>query len=212
MRIRLLLVATGLIALLPLAAKAECISGPNVVINSAHGASIQFPEPVYQAKIFDPSQVVLSEIPDSGAEILMLTRIDRLDFPGLPSGNGTTTLLAETADACYTFSLSFGDGNFHASVNAEGNRASEPSLLAARRNDLEPIDIELLKIALDNAVARVGSENSFLQRTEQFITLVDEEGVGQTVAAQRLSLDWNHLTQLANSARFSNFSEGSVAL
>lgn len=208
MKTKLLLVLGGLLSLVPTAANAECLRGPDVVVNSGHGASIQFNEPVYQAKIFDPSRVVLNEISESGTDILLLTQIDPLTFPGIPSGNGQTTLLAETLNGCYTFRLSFSNGNQHVSVNADGSG----STLAARPTieDIEPLDLDLLRTGLDNAISRVGSDNEFVQKTEQFLTLIDE-GVGQRIAAQRLQIEWEHLSMLAESARFSSL-EDTVSL
>lgn len=210
MKIKSILVGAGLLCLIPMNAKAECLKGPDVIVNTGHGASIIFEEPVHEAKIFDPSQVVLSEIPEGGTKTLMLTQINRLTFPGLPTGNGQTTLLASTDEGtCYSFKLSFGNGNFHVSVNADGTD-TDRSLLAAASSQFEPIDLALLREGIDNAVARVGSDNAFLQRAETFMSLVDS-GIEQKTAAQRLRLSWEHLSQLADSARFGDLGD-TVAL
>ena len=206
MRIRPFLFAAGFLSLFPLSVKAECIQGPVVVVNAGHGASITFDEPVYQAKIFDISRVILNEIPETGTKTLILTEVDPQLFPGLPS-TPQTTLLAATSEACYTFQLAFGTGNFHVSVDAQPEPVSSRLLSVG---DLEPLDLDNLRLGIEQATARVGPENTFLQRANQFLTLVTEEGVAQRLAAQRLQINWSHLTALAAQAQPASEFEDSV--
>jgi hypothetical protein len=206
--VKSLLLSGALLGLMPTVASAECLQGPNLVVNEGHGASITFDEPVYQAKLFDVSRLILNEIPEAGSETLILTAVDPVEFPGLPSGP-QTSLLATTATGCYVFQLSVGQGNFHASVDADGGNPSDRSLLAAD-SDFEPLNLNDLKAGVATAAQRVGADNDFVIRVNEFLALVDE-GVGQRVAAQRLRINWEHLTALADRSRLDYLYEGSVS-
>jgi hypothetical protein len=203
-----LLLSITLLALAPAIAKAECLQGPNVVVNEGHGASITFDEPVYQAKLFDVSRLILNEIPETGSQTLILTAVDPVEFPGLPSGP-QTSLLATTATGCYVFQLSVGQGTSHVSVDAEGGNLPNRSLVAAER-DFEPLNLENLRAGVATAAQRVGTDNAFVIRVNEFLALVDE-GVEQRTAAQRLQIEWEHLTALADRSRLDDFYEGSVS-
>jgi hypothetical protein len=206
-----LLLGITIIGLAPAIAKAECLQGPNVVVNEGHGASITFGEPVYQAKLFDVSRLILNEIPETGSQTLILTAVDPVEFPGLPSGP-QTSLLATTATGCYAFQLSVGQGNAHVSVDAEDSNLSAHSLLAADSDleDFEPLNLENLRAGVATAAQRVGTNNAFVIRVNEFLALV-EQGVEQRVAAQRLRINWDHLTALAARSRLDDFYEGSVS-
>jgi hypothetical protein len=203
-----LVLGIALIGLTPTVVSAECLRGPNVVVNEGHGASITFDEPVYQAKLFDVSRLILNEIPEAGSQTLILTAVDPVEFPGLPSGP-QTSLLATTATGCYVFQLSVGQGNFHASVDADGGNPSDRSLLAAD-SDFEPLNLNDLRAGVQTATERVGPDNAFVVRVNEFLALVDE-GIGQRVAAQRLRINWEHLTALADRSRLDYLYEGSVS-
>lgn len=207
MQVKLSVLAAGAIALLPLSAKAECLRGPNVVVNRGHGASITFDEPVYEAKIFDISQVILSEIPEQGSRTLILTAIDRQDYPGLPA-TPQTSLVASTADSCYVFQLSFADGSVHTSVDAVRDEPSDRLLVSAAEN--AAIDVPALRAALEQAVERFGDDNQFLERANSFISLV-EGGVEQREAAQRVNLPWAHLETFARQAHRSIILDESIS-
>jgi hypothetical protein len=206
-----LLLCITLLGLTPAIAGAECLQGPNVVVNEGHGASITFDEPVYQAKLFDVSRLILNEIPETGSETLILTAVNPVEFPGLPSGP-QTSLLATTATDCYVFQLSVGQGTSHMSVDAEDGNLSARSLLAADSDleDFEPLNLENLRAGVATAAQRVGADNAFVIRVNEFLALVDK-GVGQRVAAQRLQINWEHLTALADRSRLDDFYEGSVS-
>lgn len=203
-----LLMGGALLGLTPTVASAECLQGPNLVVNEGHGASITFDEPVYQAKLFDVSRLILNEIPETGSETLILTAVDPVEFPGLPSGP-QTSLLATTATGCYVFQLSVGQENFHASVDADGGNPSDRSLLAGDRT-FDPLNLDDLRVGVANAEQRVGADNSFVLRVNEFLALV-ENGVGQRVAAQRLRINWEHLTALADRSALDYLYEGSVS-
>jgi hypothetical protein len=203
LRIRSLLFALAFVGLVPAFAKAECVQGPNVVVNEGHGASITFDEPVYQAKLFDVSRLILNEIPETGSETLILTAVNPVEFPGLPNGP-QTSLLATTATGCYVFRLSVGQGNFHASVNATED---EPDLSILSSGLL---NMENLRIGLANAEKKVGSENSFVVRVNQFLSLVDD-GVSQRAAAQRLQIQWDYLMTLADVSSLDHLLQESVS-
>jgi hypothetical protein len=206
LRIRSLLFALAFVGLVPAFAKAECVQGPNVVVNEGHGASITFDEPVYQAKLFDVSRLILNEIPETGSETLILTAVNPVEFPGLPNGP-QTSLLATTATGCYVFQLSVGQGNFHASVNATEDEA-DLSILSSSL--AQPLNIENLRIGLANAEKKVGSENSFVVRVNEFLSLVDA-GVSQRTAAQRLQIRWDYLTTLADVSGLDQLLQESVS-
>ena len=110
-------ISVSFVLLLPTAASATCTRGPNVVVNRGHGASISFDEPVYQAKVFDISKLMLEEIPPQGTQTLILTEVDASQFPGLPQ-TPTTSLLANTASGCFVFNVSFGNQPVHNTVSA----------------------------------------------------------------------------------------------
>jgi hypothetical protein len=205
-KIRSTMLSLVLLGLMPTVASAECLQGPNLVVNEGHGASITFDEPVYQAKLFDVSRLILNEIPETGSETLILTAVDAVQFPGLPSGP-QTSLLATTATGCYVFRLSVGQGNFHASVNATEDEA-DLSILSSGLS--QPLNIENLRIGLANAEKKVGAENSFVIRVNQFLSLVDD-GVSQRAAAQRLQIQWDYLTTLADVSSLDHLLQESVS-
>ena len=199
-------IAASLVMLLPAAANAACARGPNVVVNRGHGASISFDEPVYQAKVFDISKLMLEEIPPQGTQTLILTEVEASQFPGMPQ-TPTTSLLASTADGCYIFNISFGNQPVHNTVSAAGEANSElaqTSLLPGG----DDIDITALRSEYAAAVQQHGAGNSFLQRVEQFLTLVDS-GTGQRLAAQQAGVDWSHLSKLSGQPDFSNLLDNS---
>lgn len=208
MRLKLkpLAVATASVLLLSTAANAECTRGPNVIVNRGHGASITFDEPVYQAKVFDISKLMLEEIPSQGTQTLILTEVEASNFPGMPS-TPTTSLLANTASGCYIFDVSFGNNPVHNTVSAVPEAAPEVSPVALLPGG-EDIDIEALRSEYTAAIEQHGPDNRFLQRVEQFLSLVDN-GTSQSLAAQQAGVEWAHLTQLAGQPDFSHLLEGS---
>lgn len=179
--------------LLPQAVGAECISGPEVVVNLGHGASITFDEPVYQAQVFDVSKLMLEPIPEQGTTTLILTEVDPQNFPGLPQ-TATTSILASTANSCYVFEVSFGNQAHHNSVSAVP--PANTDLTAAQLPGGDDIDIEALRSGHANALAQHGGDNLFLQRVSRFIELVDA-GTTQRLAARQAQVDWSHLQQLS---------------
>lgn len=199
-------ITTAAVLLLPIAVKAECARGPNVVVNRGHGASITFDEPVYQAKVFDISKLMLEEIPSQGTQTLILTEVDASNFPGMPS-TPTTSLLANTASGCYIFDISFGNNPVHNTVSAVPETFPDVSPAALLPGG-EDIDIEALRSEYAAAVEQHGPDNKFLQRVEQFLALVDG-GTSQRLAAQQAGVEWMHLTKLAGQPDFSNLLEGS---
>ena len=200
------LLITAAALLLPTAANAACTRGPNVVVNRGHGASITFDEPVYQAKVFDISKLMLEEIPSQGTQTLILIEVDASNFPGLPS-TPTTSLLANTASSCYIFDISFGNNPVHNTISAIPEVSPEVSPTALLPGG-EDIDIEALRSEYATAVEQHGSNNSFLQRVKQFLALVDS-GTSQPLAAQQAGVEWAHLTKLAGQPDFSNLIESS---
>ena len=199
-------IAASLVLLLPAAANAACTRGPNVVVNRGHGASISFDEPVYQAKVFDVSKLILEEIPAQGTQTLILTEVEASQFPGMPQ-TPTTSLLANTANGCYIFNISFGNQPIHNTVSAIPEANAEPAQAALLPGG-DDIDIAALRSEYAAAVEQHGTGNSFLKRVEQFLALVDG-GTGQRLAAQQAGVDWSHLTRLSGQPDFSNLLEGS---
>ena len=199
-------ITASLVLLLPAAANAACTRGPNVVVNRGHGASISFDEPVYQAKVFDISKLILEEIPPQGTQTLILTEVEALQFPGMPQ-TPTTSLLANTANGCYIFNISFGNQPIHNTVSAVPESNSELAQTALLPGG-DDIDITALRSEYAAAVEQHGADNSFLKRVEQFLALVDG-GTGQRLAAQQAGVDWSHLTRLSGQSDFSHLVENS---
>ena len=171
-----------------------------------HGASISFDEPVYQAKVFDISKLMLEEIPAQGTQTLILTEVEASQFPGMPQ-TPTTSLLANTANGCYVFNVSFSNQPVHNTISAipEANPELAQTALLPGGDD---IDIAALRTEYDAAIEQHGTGNSFLQRVEQFLALVDG-GTGQRLAAQQAGVDWSHLTKLSGQPDFSNLLDNS---
>lgn len=201
-------VATSVILLLPTAAHAACTRGPNVVVNRGHGASITFDEPVYQAKVFDISKLMLEEIPQQGTQTLILTEVEASQFPGMPQ-TPTTSLLANTASGCYIFDVSFGTQPFHNTIGAIPEEAPELTQTALLPGGSD-IDIEALRTGYTAAVEQHGPNNSFLKRVERFLSLVDK-GTGQRLAAQQAGVEWSHLTQLSGQPDFTDLLDDSFS-
>ena len=199
-------IAAAFVLLLPTAANAACTRGPKVVVNRGHGASISFDEPVYQARIFDISKLMLEEIPAQGTQTLILTEVEASQFPGMPQ-TPTTSLLANTASGCYIFNVSFGNQPVHNTISAipEANSELAQTALLPGGDD---IDLAALRAEYAAAIEQHGTDNSFLQRVEQFLTLVDS-GTGQRLAAQQAGVDWSHLTKLSGQPNFSNLLDNS---
>ncbi|MEO0516282.1 MAG: hypothetical protein AAF171_03165 [Cyanobacteria bacterium P01_A01_bin.116] len=199
-------IAASLVLLLPTAANAACTRGPNVVVNRGHGASISFDEPVYQAKVFDISKLMLEEIPVHGTQTLILTEVEASQFPGMPQ-TLTTSLLATTENGCYVFNVSFGNQPVHNTVSAATEASSDLAQTALLPGG-DNIDIAELRTEYTAAVEQHGTGNSFLLRVEQFLALVDG-GTGQRLAAQQAGVDWSHLTRLSGQPDFSNLLDNS---
>ncbi len=199
-------IAAAFVLLLPTAANAACTRGPNVVVNRGHGASISFDEPVYQARVFDISKLMLEEIPAQGTQTLILTEVEASQFPGMPQ-TPTTSLLANTADGCYVFNVSFGNQPVHNTISAIPEANPELAQIALLPGG-DDIDIAALRTEYDAAIEQHGTGNSFLQRVEQFLALVDG-GTGQRLAAQQAGVDWSHLTKLSGQPDFSNLLDNS---
>ena len=199
-------VIAAAVFLIPTAGNAACTRGPNVIVNRGHGASITFDEPVYQAKVFDISKLMLEEIPAQGTRTIILTEVEASQFPGMPS-TPTTSLLANTASRCYIFDISFGNQPVHNTISAIPEAAPEvsPTALLPGGDD---IDIEALRSEYTAAVEQHGDRNSFLQRVEQFLALVDD-GTGQRLAAQQAGVEWSHLTRLSGQPDFSTLLDNS---
>lgn len=201
-------IALFIMLLLPSVANAACTRGPNVVVNRGHGASISFDEPVYQAKVFDISKLMLEEIPPQGTQTLILTEVEAAQFPGMPQ-TPTTSMLANTANGCYIFEVSFGNQPVHNTVSAtpETNSAVAQTTLLPGGED---IDIEALRAKYAAAVEQHGEGNTFLQRVGRFLTLVDN-GISQRLAAQQAGVKWEHLTKLSGQPNFDRLLEGSFS-
>ena len=188
-------IVTTFVLLLPTAANAACTRGPDVIVNRGHGASITFDEPVYQAKVFDISKLMLEEIPAQGTQTLILTEVDAQQFPGLPQ-TATTSLVANTASGCFVFDIGFGNQPVHNTVSAV-SEASNPELAqTALLPRGEDIDVEALRTKYAAAVEQHGADNTFLQRVGKFLALVDN-GTSQKLAAQQAGVEWAHLRQLS---------------
>ena len=201
-------IATSVILLLPTAVKAECTRGPNVIVNRGHGASITFDEPVYQAKVFDISKLMLEEIPQQGTQTLILTEVEASQFPGMPQ-TPTTSLLANTASGCYIFEVAFGSQPVHNTISAIPEVAPQLAQTALLPGGAD-IDIEALRTEYTAAVEQHGPDNSFLKRVEQFLSLVDN-GTGQRLAAQQVGVEWSHLTQLSGQPDFTDLLDDSFS-
>ena len=201
-------IATSIILLLPTAAHAACTRGPNVIVNRGHGASITFDEPVYQAKVFDISKLMLEEIPQQGTQTLILTEVEASQFPGLPQ-TATTSLVANTASGCFVFDIGFGNQPVHNTVSAIPEAAPELAQTALLPGGTD-IDIEALRIEYATAVKQHGADNTFLQRVERFLLLVDS-GTGQRLAAQQAGVEWSHLTQLSGQPDFTDLLDDSFS-
>ena len=198
--------AASLVLLLPTAASAACIPGPNVVVNRGHGASISFDEPVYQAKVFDISKLMIEEIPPQGTQTLILTEVEASQFPGLPQ-TPTTSLLANTANGCYVFNVSFGNQPVHNTVSALPEASPDLAQTALLPGGSD-IDIAALRTGYTSAVEQHGTSNSFLLRVEQFLALVDN-GTSQRLAAQQAGVQWSHLTRLSGQPDLSHLLDNS---
>ena len=139
--------ATSAALLIPTAAHAACTRGPDVIVNRGHGASITFDEPVYQAQVFDVSKLILEPIPEQGTLTLILTEVEAQQFPGMPH-TATTSLLANTANGCYVFEISFGNQPVHNTVSASlepiQNWHERRCFLAARILILTPYALSTL--------------------------------------------------------------------
>lgn len=186
-------IVVSAVLLIPTTANAACTRGPAVVINRGHGASVTFDEPVYQAQVFDVSRVILEPIPEQGTRALILTEVDAQQFPGLPH-TPTTSLLANTADGCYVFNISFGTQPVHNTVSAVPE--AKPELRATLLSVWEDVDIEILRAKYAVAVEQHGEANTFLQRVAEFLALVDS-GTSQRLAAREVGVEWSHLMQLS---------------
>lgn len=203
-------VATSTILLMPIAANAaECTRGPNVVVNRGHGASISFDEPVYQAKVFDISKLILEEIPQQGTHTLILTEVEASQFPGMHQ-TPTTSLLANTANGCFIFAVSFGNQPVHNTVSAIPETSPDIVQTAILPGGAD-IDIEALRIEYDVAIEQHGEGNTFLQRVGQFLGLVDN-GTSQRLAAQQAGVEWSHLTRLSGQPDFTDLLDGSSSI
>ena len=198
--------ATSAALLIPTAAHAACTRGPDVIVNRGHGASITFDEPVYQAQVFDVSKLILEPIPEQGTLTLILTEVESQQFPGMPH-TATTSLLANTANGCYVFAVSFGNQPVHNTISAvnEANSALARTPLLPGGED---IDIDTLRAQYAAAVEQHGKGNTFLQRVGQFLALVDD-GVSQKLAAQQVGVEWSHLTQLSGQPNLDGFLDDS---
>lgn len=200
--------ASAAVLLLATTANAECTRGPKVIVNRGHGASITFDEPVYQAKVFDISKLILEEIPPQGTRTLILTEVDAQQFPGLPQ-TPTTSLVANTANGCFVFDISFGNQPVHNTISAIP--AANPNLAqTALLPGGADIDIEALRSEYAAAVEQHGTDNSFLQRVSKFLELVDN-GTSQRLAAQQAGVEWEHLTQLSGQPNFDRLLEDSFS-
>lgn len=198
--------ATSAALLIPTAAHAACTRGPDVIVNRGHGASITFDEPVYQAQVFDVSKLILEPIPEQGTLTLILTEVEAQQFPGMPH-TATTSLLANTANGCYVFEISFGNQPVHNTVSA----VSEANPDLARTTLLpggEDIDIDALRAQYAAAIKQHGKGNTFLQRVGEFLALVDS-GTSQRLAAQQADVEWSHLTQLSGQPNLDGFLDDS---
>ncbi|PZO18191.1 MAG: hypothetical protein DCF25_10195 [Leptolyngbya foveolarum] len=201
-------ITSAVVLLLPTAANAACTRGPNVVVNRGNGASISFDAPVYQAKVFDISKLMLEEIPQQGTQTLILTEVETSQFPGMPQ-TPTTSLLANTANGCYVFEVSFGNQPVHNTVSAVPEANPELAQTALLPGG-EDIDLDTLRAEYTAAVEQHGTDNSFLKRVEQFLTLVDN-GTGQRLAAQQAGVEWAHLTQLSGQPDFTDLLDNSFS-
>lgn len=198
--------ATSAALLIPTAAHAACTRGPDVIVNRGHGASITFDEPVYQAQVFDVSKLILEPIPEQGTLTLILSEVEAQQFPGMPH-TATTSLLANTANGCYVFEISFGNQPVHNTVSAVSG--TNPELAQATLlPGGEDIDIDALRTQYAAAVEQHGKGNTFLQRVGQFLALVDD-GVSQKLAAQQAGVEWSHLTQLSGQPDFTHLLDDS---
>ena len=200
-------IATAVAFLLPTAANAACTRGPSVIVNRGHGASITFDEPVYQAKVFDISKLMLEDIPAQGTQTLILTEVDAQQFPGLPQTN-TTSLVANTANGCFVFDISFGNQSVHNTVSAVPEASDGIAQSATRLPGGADIDIDSLRTAYSAAAQQHGEGNIFLQRVGRFLELV-EGGTSQKLAAQQAGVKWEHLTQLSGQPSLDRFLEDS---
>ena len=144
---------------------------------------------------------MLEEIPPQGTQTLILTEVEASQFPGMPQ-TPTTSLLATTANGCYIFDVSFGSQPFHNTVSAVPEANSELAQTALLPGG-DDINIAALRTEYATAVEQHGAGNSFLQRVEQFLALVDG-GTGQRLAAQQAGVDWSHLARLSGQPDFSN--------
>lgn len=199
-------IASASVLLLATAANAECTRGPSVIVNRGHGASITFGEPVYQAKVFDISKLMLEEIPAQGTQTLILTEVEAQQFPGLPQ-TPTTSLVANTANGCFVFDIGFGNQPVHNTVSAIPEAAPGLAQTALLPGGAD-IDIEALRTEYATAVEQHGTDNTFLQRVGRFLELVDS-GTSQHLAAQQAGVEWEHLTQLSGQPNFDRLIEGS---
>lgn len=192
-------IVTTSVLLLATAANAECTRGPRVIVNRGHGASITFDEPVYQAKVFDISKLMLEEIPAQGTQTLILTEVDAQQFPGLPQ-TPTTSLVANTASGCFVFDVGFGNQPVHNTVSAISEATPDLAQTALLPGGVD-VDIEALRVEYTAAVEQYGTDNTFLQRVGRFLELVDS-GTSQRLAAQQAGVEWEHLTKLSGQPNF----------
>ena len=181
--------------------------GPNVVVNRGHGASISFDEPVYQAKVFDISKLMIEEIPPQGTQTLILTEVEASQFPGLPQ-TPTTSLLANTLQTAATSSTCRSAISLFTTPLAPylKRALTSPRLRCYRVED--NIDIAALRTGYTSAVEQHGTSNSFLLRVEQFLALVDN-GTSQRLAAQQAGVDWSHLNRLSGQPDLSHLLDNS---